>query len=194
MVFVLFALAPCCWLNIVCRQFLSPLPSHVLPFQYFDISFFFLSWRTLYLSIKICFLFLAFFYANLFLVLSSRIEFPNVSNFADQRGGGGEKRADGSAWAIGKHAHMQLHLPEWRAHTPATHANGMHLYVLYHCLRKWRCVCTYWLAVSAAWLQSLHGPLVHHGPQVRDSCSSILGYSIQFCIIWYKFLLSLLSK
>lgn len=91
MVFVLFALAPCCWLNIVCRQFLSPLPSHVLPFQYFDISFFFLSWRTLYLSIKICFLFLAFFYANLFLVLSSRIEFPNVSNFADQRGGEGRR-------------------------------------------------------------------------------------------------------
>lgn len=93
---------------------------------------------------------------HVFLIECSNSEFPDVSGFADQRG-------NSSARAPGMCTHVQLHLHERCAHTPAAHLNGGCVYMQVRSP-----------AISTARLQTPHGPLVGRSPQVGDPCSNSL--------------------
>lgn len=77
-------------------------------------------------------------------------------------GEGGEKRG----------RHVQLHLHECRPHTPAAHANETCMHTPTTRASGDAFTCS--PAISAARLQTPHGPLVEHSPEVGDPRSTLI--------------------
>lgn len=66
----------------------------------------------------------------------------------------------------------QFHLRERRLHAPAAHLNGVRTFARCSCKRRF--VCAHSPALSAARLQTPHGPLVVQGPGAP--CSNIYNF------------------